>query len=260
MKKIVSLVAVATLSMGSASAFAAAGDYLDGVATNDCLGVPTHAQVKAALVDALSSTNNGLDLDMWITVVNRFGVVCHVANAHAIGGTGSTDVPQPWLASRAISAQKAATANSLSSDGHAISTANLFTAVKPGESLYGLQHSNPVDPRVAYRGDPTAYATSNDPMVGFKVGGVNVFGGGLALYEDGLMVGAIGVSGDTSCSDHNIAWRAREFLNLDFVPGGVHPDGNDNIVYDVASGWNHVACGVDATAQANAFTSQTPTP
>ena len=57
-------------------------------------------------------------------------------------------------------------------------------------------------------------------MVGGRIGGVNVFGGGLALYERrATLVGAIGVSGDTSCADHNIAWRTRNSLNLDYVPG-----------------------------------------
>jgi hypothetical protein len=55
---------------------------------------------------------------------------------------------------------------------------------------------------------------------------VNVFGGGLALYNsEGVLVGAIGVSGDTSCADHNIAWRTRHALNLDFVPAGPGPAG-----------------------------------
>jgi uncharacterized protein GlcG (DUF336 family) len=37
-------------------------------------------------------------------------------------------------------------------------------------------------------------------MVGQKIGGVNVFGGGLALYNKyRQVVGAVGVSGDTSC-------------------------------------------------------------
>jgi len=73
----------------------------------------------------------------------------------------------------------------------------------------------------------------NDPLVGSKVGGVNVFGGGLALYNGAhVLVGAIGVSGDTSCADHNIAWRTRHSLNMDFVPGGVGPATRpDNINY-----------------------------
>ena len=105
-----------------------------------------------------------------------------------------------------------------------LSTANLFSAVQPGGSLFGLQESNPVNTAVAYKGPSTRYGTSNDPMVGEKIGGINVFGGGLALYDsNNKLVGGIGVSGDTSCSDHNIAWRTRRNLNLDHlstvVPG-----------------------------------------
>jgi len=99
-------------------------------------------------------------------------------------------------------------------------------------------------------------------MVGHRIGGVNVFGGGLALYNaSGKLVGAVGVSGDSSCADHNIAWRTRHTLNLDFVPGGVSGDASrpDNIVYDItpqagqmpgisASGWGHAACSAAATA------------
>ena len=62
-------------------------------------------------------------------------------------------------------------------------------------------------------------------MVGSKIGGVNVFGGGLALYKDGIIVGGLGVSGDTSCADHNIAWDARKILNLNVTPS------SDNISY-----------------------------
>ena len=32
------------------------------------------------------------------------------------------------------------------------------------------------------------------------------------------------MSGDTSCADHNIAWRTRNTLNLDYVPAGVSGD------------------------------------
>jgi hypothetical protein len=98
-------------------------------------------------------------------------------------------------------------------------------------------------------------------MVGRKIGGVNVFGGGLGLYnEDGELVGAVGVSGDTSCADHNIAWRVRDGLGLDYVPAGVGTPG-DNIIYDIAidnhhaadnsaSGFGHPVCGVGGDAVA----------
>ena len=78
--------------------------------------------------------------------------------------------------------------------------------------------------------------------MGFKIGGVNVFGGGLGVYTAGnVLVGGLGVSGDTSCADHNIAWRMRNNLGLDHLSGvgGVSGDSNrpDNIIYDLkASG------------------------
>ena len=170
---------------------------------------------------------------MWATVVNRDGVVCAVAFS---GG----DRGAQWPGSRVISAQKANTANAFSLDGLALSTANLFSAVQPGGSLFGLQHSNPVDTKVAYRGPSFRYGKKRDPMVGRKIGGVNVFGGGLALYnDDNEVIGAVGVSGDTSCADHMIGWRVRNNLGPDNLNGvgGVSGDPSrpDNIIYDIAA-------------------------
>jgi len=200
---------------------------------NKCEGLPGHSALKAALAAAVSVEDSGLDFDMWATVVNRDGVVCAVAFS---GG----DRGAQWPGSRAIAAQKANTANAFSLDGLALSTANLFSAVQPGGSLYGLQHSNPVDAGVAYKGPSSAYGQLNDPMVGKKIGGVNVFGGGLGLYEAGHIVGAVGVSGDTSCADHMIGWRVRNNLGLDGfggTVGGVSGDDDrpDNIIYDIAA-------------------------
>src|SRR4051794_33530697 len=166
-----------------------------------CRDLPTHAQLLAALKSARAQSNGGFGLNMWGTIVNRDGIVCAVA----FTGSGRGD---QWPGSRVISAQKANTANAFSLPGLALSTANLYSATQPGGSLFGLQHSNPVDTDVAYGGDPTEYGQSDDPMVGRKIGGINVFGGGLALYDSHKnLVGAVGVSGDSSCADHNIAWR-----------------------------------------------------
>ena len=221
-----------------------------------CGALPSYAQVKAALTAARQEDNGGFDLDMWATVVDRDGVVCAVAFTGANRGS-------QWPGSRVISAQKANTANAFSLPGLALSTANLYAAVQPGGSLYGLQHSNPVETLVAYRGPAARFGLSNDPMVGFRIGGVNVFGGGLALYNERQeLVGAIGVSGDTSCADHNIAWRARHNLDLDFVPGGVSAAGDDNINYigivpspSVANDFSHPICaigGVDNVSEISA--------
>src|SRR5579883_2982981 len=118
----------------------------DGVnSTAACRGLPSHATLLSALKSARMQANGGFNLDMWGTIVNRDGVVC------AVAFTG-TDRGSQWPGSRAISAQKANTANAFSLPGLALSTANLFTAVQPGGSLFGLQHSNPVDTEVAYRG------------------------------------------------------------------------------------------------------------
>ncbi len=193
---------------------------------NECSLLPSQADLKAALTAAKSLSNGGFGLNMWGTIVNRDGIVC------AVAFTGG-DRGDEWPGSRVISAQKANTANAFSLPGLALSTANLWAAVQPGGSLFGLQESNPVDTGAAYKGPSVKFGTGNDPLVGVKIGGINVFGGGLGLYnKDHVLVGGIGVSGDTSCADHNIAWRTRHTLNLDFVTGGVGPAGRrDNINY-----------------------------
>jgi uncharacterized protein GlcG (DUF336 family) len=55
-------------------------------------------------------------------------------------------------------------------------------------------------------------------MVGKAIGGVIVFGGGLAIYSNrGKIVGGLGLSGDTPCTDHIIAWKVWQRLHLDAV-------------------------------------------
>jgi uncharacterized protein GlcG (DUF336 family) len=233
-------------------------DDFTGVGPSGSPNLPTQAQLKAALDAAQADANGGFSLNMWATVVDRSGIV------RAVAFTGDKFGDQ-WLGSRVISAQKANTANDFSLPGLALSTANLYTAVQPGGSLFGLQESNPVDPSVAYGGNADEYGTTSDFMVGKRIGGVNVFGGGVALYDaTGELIGAVGVSGDTSCADHNIGWKLRDGLSLDFVPAGVAAGGNDNIVYDIdgdgasASGWGHPACSAAATAIGNGLPTSHP--
>jgi uncharacterized protein GlcG (DUF336 family) len=251
MRSLPSVFAALALTSGLSIAAAGCGDDKPGPSS-----IPTFTpnpilsadDLHAGLVTAVSTTNGGLDLPMWATVVDRAGVVV------AVVFSGAT-VDDQWPGSRAISAQKANTANDFSLDGLALSTANLFAPTQPGGSLFGLQESNPVDTDVVYGGDQADYGTAKDFMVGKKPGGVNVFGGGLALYDQtGAVIGAVGVSGDTSCADHNIAWRVRDAVGLDNVPGGVDPASKtDDIIYDItpdanghpvsASGFGHPKCG-----------------
>ncbi|MEZ6003076.1 MAG: heme-binding protein [Planctomycetota bacterium] len=212
--------------------------------------LPGHAQVTDALRAVVAEANGGFGLQMWASVVDRSGNVVVVTRSGENPG-------DQWPGSRVISAQKANTANAFSLPGLALSTANLFTAVQPGNSLYGLQASNPVDTTVAYAGDFADFGTSHDPMLGHRIGGVNVFGGGLPLYNaSGELIGALGVSGDSSVADHVIAWKLRDRLGLDHIPGGVSPTGDDNMVLDItagtsASGWGHAATTPEATAIVN---------
>lgn len=199
--------------------------------------LPSHNDLRAALQDVVAEQNGGLGFEMWATILDRDGKVVDVV----FSGENRGD---QWPGSRVISAQKANTANAFSLDGFALSTANLFAAVQPGGSLFGLQESNPVDTRVAYAGPASNYGKANDPMIGRRIGGINVFGGGLALYSpSGTLLGGLGVSGDTSCSDHIIAWKLRFALNLDNVPNGP-AGGTDNIIFTdgTLDGFEHPEC------------------
>lgn len=241
---------------------------------NSCGSLPGYSALKSALDAAVSAETSGLNNQMWATIVDRDGIVCAVAFSGVNRGA-------QWPGSRAISAQKANTANAFSLDassssggsgqanGLALSTANLYSAVQPGGSLFGLQESNPVNAEVAYQGPSSSYGTAFDPMVGQKIGGVNVFGGGLALYAGPAtppptsaaavehIVGGVGVSGDTSCADHFIGWRVRHNLGLDHMAkiSGVNSDATrpDNIIFDItpnpdggtgisAGGFGHPTC------------------
>ncbi len=212
---------VASLAITVSGAFAA----------GPCAALPTWSALQSALA-SVAPASSGLGLNMWATVVDRDGIVCAVAFSGANRGA-------QWPGSRVISAQKANTANAFSLPGLALSTANLYFAVQPGGSLFGLQESNPVDPDAAYKGPASLFGQMADPMVGARIGGVNVFGGGLALYNSsGTLVGGVGVSGDTSCTDHEVAWKLRHMLGLDYlatavaggVAGGSRPD---NMIQDI---------------------------
>jgi uncharacterized protein GlcG (DUF336 family) len=209
----------------------------------------THEQLVKVLRESVKASggpsNGGFDTNEWAAVVNRQGTVCDVA----FSGKKPTD---QWPGSRGIAIEKANTANDFSLDKYAISTANLWGATQPGESLYGLAASSPPIGQEILSGDPVKYGSASDPVVGRRPGGAVLFAGGLALYDGKAVVGGLGMSGDTSCADHNIAWRVRQKLGLDKVPDGPSPAHNDEIVYDVgsngksASGWGHPECGKNA--------------
>ena len=198
-----------------------AGNCLCGDLQPACRGRPHRCEPEERVAHCrvpAGTPNGGLGGPMWLTLVDGSGIVCAVTNS-LDGSAYNADVTADiWLGSRVISAQKANTANAFSTGRLALSTANLYSAVQPGGSLYGLQASNPVDATAAYEGRAADFGTPKDPLVGHRIGGINVFGGGLALYRNGKKIGAIGVSGDTSCTDHVVAWKVRAITTFATVP------------------------------------------
>ncbi len=189
----------------------------------------TAVQNQLAVVIALPDHNGGLFTPnrMWSAIVDRTGKLCSVINS------GN----DPWPGSRSIAIAKASTANDFSNSGLALSTANLYAPTQPGGSLYGLNNSNPFNPAFQPQGSG----------IGFVPGGIITFGGGVALYQSGQVIGGLGVSGDSSCADHAIAYRMRRNAGLAGIPaGGVGPNGTDNILYaptgSPPTGFEHPHC------------------
>jgi uncharacterized protein GlcG (DUF336 family) len=209
-----------------------------------CDAVPDHAKLIAALRSVVKQgkdANTGMGNQEWAAVVNRDGIVCAVAFS-------GPDRGAEWPGSRLIAAEKANTANALSGPNFALSTANLYFPSQPGQSLYGLTTTAPPNAQAVFGGSPQQFGQPDDPMVGKPIGGIVVFGGGLALYDGaGKIVGGLGVSGDTACADHVVAWKLRHALGLDAVPLGVARNGTDNMILDIqngtsVSGFGHPSC------------------
>lgn len=162
---------------------------------------------------------------MWASVVDRKGKLCGVAKSG-----------DAWPGSRAIAIAKANTANAFSNAKLALSTANLYSATQPGGTLYGLNNSNPFNPESL---EPWKAAQQYP-------GGIITFGGGTPLYFEGNVIGGLGVSGDSACTDHVIAYRMRRLAGFDKIPGGVGYNGTDNIDYyntaDGPNGFKHPHC------------------
>ena len=200
---------------------------------NNCQGLPDENQLRALLVAAQTSggTVGGLfnGTRMWGAIVNRDGEICTYV-------TSTADPTQVWPGSQAIAKSKAYTANAFSLDSLALSTARLYTFTQPGHSLWSLGQSNLFEPKLL--APPNGTGGGKNQIAG----GLIFFGGGEPLYNaSGQIIGGLGVSGDTSCADHEIAKRVRNLAGLN-PPGGALVD---DIVYsppDPASVFAHPKC------------------
>lgn len=212
------------------------------LAADHCSALPTAAQLRQFLQNAAAGTGISASLGpgtgagglfggqrMWAAAVNRDGKLCAIA-------TSTADPTQVWPGSQAIAKAKAYTANAFSLDTLALSTALLYTFVQPGHSLFGLNQSNPFDP--SFLVGPGGNGNVGNNQI---TGGIITFGGGVPAYKGGLIVGAIGVSGDTACADHEIAKRVRDLAGLNPAGGPLV----DDITYssaDGASAFTHPLC------------------
>lgn len=198
----------------------------------NCSGLPTAAQLKSWLQQAPTHGNSAGGLfdgkRMWGAIVNKDGELCTVAYS-------TTDPRGVWPGSQAIAKAKAFTANAFSLDDFALSTARLYTFTQPGRSLNSLGQSNLFDPGALAA--PQSSQTGKNQITG----GMIFFGGGVPLYKNGKIIGALGVSGDTSCADHEIAKRVRDLGSMNPAGGALA----DDIVYtsvDGASAFAHPTC------------------
>jgi uncharacterized protein GlcG (DUF336 family) len=183
-----------------------------------CDDLPNASDLKKLLQAAPAQNGDAGGLNhgkfMWAALVNRNGELCALA-------VSTDDAAATWPGSRGIAIAKASTANAFSSDTSALSTARLYTLSLPGHSLWSIANGNPLNPECL------GPATDLKTGIGKVCGGTIAFGGGVALYKGQTRVGALGVSGDTSCTDHEIAKRMRQ-------GGGLTPPSSipsDDIVY-----------------------------
>ncbi|SRR5579885_3681204 len=218
------------------------GNNGNAPASANCQGLPDAATLRAQLNAApgiLSSDPSGIGGDvgglfggtrMWAAVVNRSGELCSFT-------TSTTDQTQVWPGSQAIAKAKAYTANAFSVDNLALSTARLYTFTQPGHSLWSLGQSNPFDP--SFLAPPGGQGGGVNQIAG----GLIFFGGGVPLYINGgtKIVGGLGISGDTSCADHEIAKRVRHLLGMD-PAGGPKADDIQYSATDGASPFTHPQC------------------
>ena len=107
---------------------------------------------------------------MHIVVVDRGGRV-----------VGQRSMADAWVGSIAIARSKAYTALAFSSNENALTTRSLGPLTQPGGPLWNIGNSNRAE------------------------GGLIEFPGGMPLYHNGELVGAIGVSGDGVEQDENVA-------------------------------------------------------
>src|SRR5258708_16340597 len=173
-------------------------------------GIVKNLRARLATVVNLADAKGGLFKPnrMWSAMVDRQGILCSVVRSD----------PDAWPGSRSIAIAKASTANDFSNNKLALSTANLYSFTQPANagaalnfpagSLYGLNNSNPFNPEFQAQGSG----------IGKVPGGIITFGGGVALYIRGQVIGGLRATRATPCADPAIAFAMRRPARLDCTP------------------------------------------
>jgi uncharacterized protein GlcG (DUF336 family) len=227
-----------------------------------CKDLPSRDELKTLLVEVVHTKegNAGLGMPVWLTLVDTSGLVCAVV--HSLDDAVDVTV-ELSMGHRVFSAHKANTSNAFSHSKVAIASANLNSAQNPGGAVAAALLITPVD---VFAGSPAKFGTAEDPMVGQRVGGMTGLGGGLPLFNQSKKkVGAIGVSGDSLCTDHVIAWKVREklaggTLSGANVPFGVSAKFNDMMVQDIEPNFVDGAPGFSPSSYGHVTCRNNPTP
>ncbi len=148
-------------------------------------------QSRGPVIQASLSSKVSVALDTFIKESERLGKKMVLCVSDAAGNPMLVyRMPGAWLGSLKIAQDKAWTAVAFSgpTEDEALTTEKLAEMVVPGESLYGIQNTND--------------------------GNVVVFGGGIPVYENGLLTGSVGVSGSTVEDDVTVAQAVVDAVSL----------------------------------------------
>jgi uncharacterized protein GlcG (DUF336 family) len=166
-------IAAAVIVMAAAGLIVAAATPKHDLSSDDIAKILDNAEKASNKTESLlrvGPDGKKLPCKMHIVVVDRGGRV--------VGQRSQADA---WVGSISIARAKAFTANAFSSNENALTTRSLGPLTQPGGPLWNIGNSNVAE------------------------GGLIEFPGGVPLYHDGKLVGAIGVSGDGVEQDEDVA-------------------------------------------------------
>ena len=189
--RIVKAAAVGVALLLAAGLIAAAAPKHD-LSSDDIAKILDNAEQAAKKEESLLRVNaegKKQPTRMHIVVVDRGGRL-----------VGQRSMADAWVGSIAIAKSKAYTALCFSSNENALTTRTIGALTQPGGPLWNIGNSNRQD-------------------------GLIEFPGGVPLYHDGKLVGAIGVSGDGVEQDEHVAvagakgYEAPKAIRADTVAG-----------------------------------------